>query len=149
MCWITKRNINEKIASKDIICFKLFHEQDIVYRTKHFLGFKIGKPKIIQLNSLIRHFEYIPYKKQKSINLHIESYLYPIVNLIHCKLKEYTKIEEGYHSYATLSRVKLAKSFEPSSVIVKCIIPKDAIYYLNETNEIVSSTIIVTAKIIE
>ena len=147
MCWITERNINEKIASKDIVCFKLFREQDIVYRTKHFLGFKLGKPKIVKLNSIIQHFEYIPYKKQKSINLHIES-----CNLIHsinCKMKEGTKIEEGYHSYATLATAKFNKISSPLTIIVGCIIPKGAVYYLNEGDEIVSSTIIVTDKIIK
>ena len=149
MCWITERNINEKIASKDIVCFKLFREQDIVYRTKHFLGFKLGKPKIVKLNSVIQHFEYIPYKKQKSVNLHKKYLSYPIINSTHFKIKKYIKIEEGYHSYATLDRAKYIKTFQPSSIIVECIIPKDAIYYLNEDDEIVSSNIIVTDKIIK
>ena len=148
MCWITERSINEKIASKDIVCFKLFREQDIVYRTKHFLGFKIGKPKIVKLNSIIQHFEYIPYKKQKSINLHIES-CKPIIDFIHYKIKEYVRIEEGYHSYATLATAKFNKTSSPITIIVRCIIPKGAVYYLNEDDEIVSSTIIVTDKIIK
>lgn len=148
MCWITERNINEKIASKDIVCFKLFREQDIVYRTKHFLGFKLGKPKIVKLNSVIQHFEYIPYKKQKSINLHIESDK-PIIDFIHYKIKEYVRIEEGYHSYATLAIAKFNKTSSPITIIVGCIIPKGAVYYLNEDGEIVSSTIIVTDKIIK
>ena len=148
MCWITERNINEKIASKDIVCFKLFREQDIVYRTKHFLGFKIGKPKIVKLNSLIQHFEYIPYEKQKSINLHIES-CKPIIDCIHYKIKEYVRIKEGYHSYATLATAKFNKTSSPLTVVVGCIIPKGAVYYLNEDDEIVSSTIIITDKIIK
>lgn len=148
MCWITERNINEKIASKDIVCFKLFREQDIIYRTKHFLGFKLGKPKIIKLNSIIQHFEYIPYKKQKSINLHIESWK-PIIDFIHYKIKKCVKIEEGYHSYATLATAKFNKTSSPLTIIVRCIIPKGAVYYLNEDDEIVSSTIIITDKIIK
>lgn len=148
MCWITERNINEKIASKDIVCFKLFRKQDIVYRTKHSLGFKLGKPKIVKLNSVIQHFEYIPYKKQKSINLHIES-CKPIIDFIHYKIKEYVIIEEGYHSYATLATAKFNKTSSPLTIIVGCIIPKGAVYYLNEDDEIVSSTIIVTDKIIK
>ena len=148
MCWITERSINEKIASKDIVCFKLFREQDIVYRTKHFLGFKLGKPKIVKLNSIIQHFEDIPYKKQKSINLHIECWK-PIIDFIHCKIKKYVIIEEGYHSYATLATAKFNKTSSPITIIVGCIIPKGAVYYLNEDDEIVSSTIIVTDKIIK
>ena len=148
MCWTTERKINEKIASKDIICFKLFHKKDIIYRTIIF-GFINLKPKIIQLNSIVRHFEYIPYKKQKSVNLHKKYLSYPIIDFTHCKIKKYIKIEEGYHSYATLDRAKHIKTFQPSSIIVECIIPKDAIYYLNEDDEIVSSNIIVTDKIIK
>ena len=87
-------------------------------------------------------------KKQKSINLHIESYK-PIIDFIHYKINEYVRIEEGYHSYATLATAKFNKTSSPSSIIVECIIPKDAIYYLNEDDEIVSSNIIVTDKIIK
>ena len=38
--------------------------------------------------------------------------------------------------------------FLPKIAIIECIIPKGSVYYLNENNEIVSSNIIVTDKII-
>ena len=55
-------------------------------------------------------------------------------------------INEGYHSYKTLNKTKT--SSENHYYIVKCIIPKNSVYYLNNKNEIVSSDIIITDKVI-
>lgn len=149
MCWFTEKKINELVASEDIICYKVFSKKDIVYKTKHFLGYAIGKPKIVQLNSFVRHFKYIPYEWQKYIDLHIKPHIYPILGLTYCNTKVGFKIEAGYHSYATVARAMPEKMFLPKIAIIECIIPKGAIYYLNESNEIVSSTIIITDKIVK
>lgn len=149
MCWFTEKKINELIASEDIICYKVFRKKDIVYETNPYLVFGIGKPKIIQLKSFVQNFKYIPYVRQKSIDLYTEPCIYPILGSTYCSVKEGVKIEAGYHSYATVARAIPEKMFLPKIAIIECIIPKGAIYYLNESNEIVSSTIIITDKIVK
>ena len=57
------------------------------------------------------------------------------------------KIDAGYHSYNTIERAKKSIFFG-DEVVIKCIIPKDTEYYINNNNEIVSSTIIVTDQIV-
>ena len=149
MCWFTEKKTNELVASEDIICYKVFRKKDIVYETNPYLVFGIGKPKIIQLKSFVQNFKYIPYVRQKSVDLHIEPCVCATVNYTCYSVKEGVKIEAGYHSYATIARAKPEKMFLPKIAIIECIIPKGAIYYLNESNEIVSSTIIITDKIVK
>lgn len=94
--------------------------------------------------SLIRNFKYVPYQKQYHVDLHVDKRLMPWS----LTFKTYYAIEEGYHSYATLRRANNEKEKRDSSVIIECIIPKYAEYYINDVDEIVSSTIIVTDKIV-
>ena len=49
-------------------------------------------------------------------------------------------IADGFHSYKTKSRVLFANQFYFKK-IVKCILPKGTIYYINNNNEIVSNQI--------
>ena len=49
-------------------------------------------------------------------------------------------ITEGFHSYKTKSQVLFANKFYFKK-IVKCILPKGTIYYINNNNEIVSNQI--------
>ena len=49
-------------------------------------------------------------------------------------------ITEGFHSYKTKSKVLLANQFHFKK-IVKCILPKGTIYYINNNDEIVSNQI--------
>ena len=149
MCWFTEKKINELVASEDIICYKVFRKKDIIYETNPYLVFGIGKPKIVQLKSFVQNFKYIPYVRQKSVDLHTEPCACTKVSYICYSVKEGYKIETGYHSYATVDRALPEKMFLPKTVIIECIIPKGAIYYLNENNEIVSSTIIITDKIVK
>lgn len=149
MCWFTEKKINKIVASEDIICYKVFRKKDIIYETNPYLVFGIGKPKIIQLKSFVQNFKYIPYVKQKSVDLYTEPCACTTVNYTYYSVKEGYKIEAGYHSYATIARAMPEKMFLPKIAIIECIIPKGTIYYLNESNEIVSSTIIVTDKIVK
>ena len=50
------------------------------------------------------------------------------------------RITEGFHSYKTKSQVLFANQFYLKK-IVKCILPKGAIYYVNNLGEIVSNQI--------
>ena len=127
MCWVSKSKTMpiKNIAEKDIICYKIFHIQNIIF----------DKWKIQKLYSEYMNFLYIPYKKQEHINLKIENYIYD------------KRITFGYHSYSTLERA-LYGIHNSNYTIVECIIPKDSEYYVNSRQEIVSSNIIVTDKIL-
>lgn len=129
MCWISKTIPIKNIAEKDIICYKVFYIRDII----------LEQNKIQKIYSQYRHFPYIPYKKQKYINLEIEN------NIIE------KRITFGYHSYGTLERAQYVVYnlfFKSNYNIIECIIPKDSEYYVNNYQEIVSSNIIVTDKIL-
>ena len=55
-------------------------------------------------------------------------------------------IDEGYSSYETLDRAKIG--LPTGTCVIKCTIPKGAKYYINESQEVVSSNIIVTDEIV-
>ena len=135
MCWVSKTIPIKNIAEKDIICYKIFHIQNIIFEQFDRTKIQIDKNKIQKLYSEYMNFLYIPYKKQEHINLKIEN---DIIRYI---------IEEGYHSYSTLERA-LYGIYNSNYTIVECIIPKDSEYYVNYRQEIVSSDIIVTDKIL-
>ena len=136
MCWISKTIPIKNIAEKDIICYKVFHFYNIFFdeqldRTK----IQLDRTKIQKIYSECMNFLYIPYKKQEHINLKIEN---DIIRYI---------IEEGYHSYSTFERAHYRLGYSDLKII-ECIIPKDSEYYVNSRQEIVSSNIIVTDKIL-
>ena len=130
MCWVSKSKTIpiKNIAEKDIICYKVFHIQNIIFE-------QFDKSKIQKLYSEYMNFLYIPYKKQEHINLKIENYIYD------------KRITFGYHSYSTIERA-LYGIHNSNYTIVECIIPKDSEYYVNSRQEIVSSDILVTDKIL-
>ena len=146
MCWTSRNELTKLIASKDIECYKNFRLEDITFKQKFIFKFKIGKKKITQLLSLFEKYLYIPYKKQQIIDLKpIGIYFNPY------GFEDYFdqgyRIDAGYHSYDTIESAK-EKRFYCDEVVIKCIIPKDTEYYINDNNEIVSSTIIVTDQIV-
>ena len=148
MCWISGNELTKLIADKDIECYKNFRFEDITFKQKSIFNFKIGKKKIIQIISLFKKYKYIPYKKQKIIDLKfkpIKSFYYPY-NFNDYKIISY-KIDAGYHSYNTIE-IAQKSIFFGDEVVIKCIIPKGTEYYINNDNEIVSSTIIVTDQIV-
>ena len=144
MCWTSDKIPTRNIATKDIVCFKVFDEQDVVFKTKKFLGIPFRK-KIKCLVSLWKGYTYIPYKENPKVNLtclHERDWMWD--NIYHWN------IEEGYHSYETLDRVCIYFHYKRGRhFITKCIIPKGSEYYINEDHEIVSSNIIVTDKIVK
>lgn len=138
MCWYSNEIPIRHIAEEDIICYKIFLNKDIFFTRSSFLGFKCGERKIKKLSSLFRDFKYIPYQKPEDINIYIG-------------YDEYTlcyRIYKGYHSFATLDRAKYEWEDIQDTSIIECIIPKGAEYFINKYNLIVSSTIIVTDKIV-
>ena len=146
MCWISKNELTKLIANKDIECYKNFRLGDIIFKQKSIFKFKFGKNKIIQLISLFKRYKYIPYKKQQIIDLKpIEVYFNT------CNSEEYFDqgymIDIGYHSYDAIE-IARKNIYFGNEVVIKCIIPKGTEYYINNDNEIVSSTIIVTDQIV-
>ena len=138
MCWTSYNTPIRKTATEDITCYKLFARESIVWKKRKFWFDSIEK-----IDSLCMSYEYIPHKAN------------PKVILIICKHTLWKGayrwyIEKGYHSYETLSRAKRCIN-APSSyyAIVECIIPKGSEYYINDKEEIVSSDIIVTDKIVK
>ena len=130
MCWVSRTKPIKNIAEKDIICYKVFHFYDI------FFDEQLDRTKIQKIYSECMNFLYIPYKKQEYINLKIEN---DIIRYI---------IEEGYHSYSTFERAQYRLRYNSNLKIIECIIPKDSEYYVNSNQEVISSNIIVTDKIL-
>ena len=135
-CWVSKTKPIKNIAEKDIICYKVFHFYDIFFEQFDRTKIQIDKDKIQKIYSEWMNFLYIPYKKQEHINLKIEN---DIIHYI---------IEEGYHSYSTFERAQYRLGYNSNLKIIECIIPKDSEYYVNSRDEVVSSNIIVTDKIL-
>ena len=146
MCWINRNELTKLVACKDIECYKNFELKDITFKQESIFKFKFGKKKIIQLISLFEKYSYIPYKKQQIIDLKpIKIYYNPYNNVKNRSI--YYRIDIGYHSYGTIERAQKNILFG-DEVVIKCIIPKGTEYYINDNNEIVSSTIIVTDQIV-
>lgn len=115
MCFYTNSQCpNELIATSDIVCYK-------VVRQKYFLGFIL-----ILYESLCQYKIYIQnklYKHKKPL------------------IVENNRIYEGFHSYININKAIIAE-LRISTVIVRCIIPRGAKYYINvETNEYLSNQI--------
>ena len=138
MCWTSDTNPIPKTADKDIICYKIFSIEDIKYKVKKFLGITFRKESIKELYSLYKEYKYIPYAANPKVTINYRKY-----NGIY----SWWSIDKGYHSYSTLDQAEL-KRIPKLELIVECVIPKGSIYYLNENNEIVSSDIIITDKVI-
>lgn len=146
MCWTSRNELTKLIADKDIECYKNFRLNDIIFKQKSIFKFKFGEKKMTQLTSLFKKYKYIPYKKQQIIDLKpIEISYFPY------GFEDYGiigyKINVGYHSYDTIE-IARKNIFFGNEVVIKCIIPKGTEYYINNDNEIVSSTIIVTDQIV-
>lgn len=139
MCWTSAKKPVKNIAKYDITCYKIFYNSDIVWNQypRKFLGITVwNKYRIKELCSLHRYYLYVPYESNPEVNMLIAKSEY--------SYRWY--IDKGYHSYATLDKAKDKRNL--NEVIVKCIIPKGSAYYVNDLDEIVSSNIIVTDKII-
>lgn len=138
MCWTSDTNPIPKTADKDIICYKVFNIKDIKYKRRKFLGIPFRKEGIEELYSLYKLYKYIPYADNPKVTIYYRKY-----NDIY----SWWSIDKGYHSYSTLDQAELKRILK-LELIVECTIPKGSVYYLNENNEIVSSNIIVTDKIV-
>lgn len=137
MGWISYNIPIKKIATEDITCYKVFHKMDIIWRVEKTLDLTF-EAKIKELKSLYRQYKYIPYNINPKIDI---SYKWD-------DIENTWYIDEGYYSYISLKEAKKHNSHGIFSII-ECIIPKDTEYYINEHNEIVSSIIIVTDKILK
>ena len=151
MCWVSYNIPIKKTATEDITCYKLFARESIVWKKRKFWFDSIEK-----IVSLCMAYEYTPYKANPKVNIFYGQDCGWLWKDSPC-----CYIDEGYHSYATLSKVKryinvynnhyygINKINNNYYIIVKCIIPKGSEYYINDKEEIVSSNIIVTDKIVK
>ena len=108
MCLVIKQ-LEPKIADKDIICYKLVERTKIkgVYKS-HFQGFEYVIRQLYTNNLDIRF-----------ANKSIKRYFY----------RCFYKIEEGmFHSY-TSNLYPIILSPLPNCALLKCIIPKGAYYF--------------------
>lgn len=117
MCWVNIK-LNKRIANKDITVYK------------------IVIPKENGCTSLYKEFDYDFHKTYTEL-IHID-YAHDVYY-----------INEGFHSYKSLEVAQYILAFirinrrECNGRIIRCIIPKGAIYYINNYKEVVSNKIII------
>lgn len=123
MCFLTK-NPQKRIAESDVTCYK------VVYVHKK------------RINSYVRAF---PYELNKKYFQTIQFF----------KNRFGSRADKGFHSYDKVEYIFIkhyglyidSLSFQTdinsNERIVKCIIPKGAVYYKNEYGEIISESIII------
>lgn len=135
MCFVfaaLNKDLNPLIADEDIICFKLMRNTSF--------NFHLFRRTDERLKYIKR---YIRYKRNKILVSDIQAYEYllnvmqPHVNLKVISSPSYPHILEGYHSFINSDFYVNRRH----NIIVECIIPAGAAYYMNEI-EYVSSTII-------
>lgn len=111
--------------SKNIPVMQIAEKDLIVYKVVEHIDFR-------SCASLIYNFKY-EYNQYYAIhNIEIE------------KTKCCYKINKGFHSYAKIPQWL----FRPNAPyrVVKCIVPKNSIYYINSSQAIVSNAIIILKK---
>lgn len=146
MCWVSFKPWKQEVATRDIECFKIC---------------KLIDNKIY---SFYKKFEYqlnTKYKEKLIFSQRIAEKLTGNGQLI------YYEINEGFHSYSNKCKIEVSLESSivrfinvvnitgnicnlnecislnkyPNTILLKCIIPKDSIYYINEYNEIASNYI--------
>lgn len=135
MCWTSYNTPVKQIADENILCYKVFHKTDIIWRVEKTSDLTF-EAKIKEIKSLYKQYKYVPY----NIN--------PKIDIIYkwSDIENTWYIEEGYHSFASVK--KATEYSNDDFFIIECIIPKDSVFYVNSLSEIVSSNIIVTDKIV-
>ena len=152
MCWTSYKPWKQEVATRDIECFKICELIDN------------------KICSLYRRFEYqlnTTYKAKLTFNKSIVAktgkvLLYEITEGIHsysteCELKRVSVpnsdvlAAEEYKEVEFLNVIKneslmdcICLNIHPNAVLVKCIIPEGSIYFINESEEIVSNQIMLT-----
>lgn len=131
MCFFvsgSKKYQKEKIAKRDIICYKVFSSRGIN-------GNQHGK----YIRSYYRNFNY-----KFGIHYELDGYIDPRLNMN----DEPYMISVGLHSYTSLEKAKKTIANEMGSyykkIIIPCVIPKGSRYYHNPySKEYVSDQIII------
>ena len=136
MCWASDEHPISCMADKDITCYKVFNKEDVIWSKIKSLDMTFKNDKILKIYSLFQRSIYIPYNTNITVDL-----------ICNFSFKHnFWFIGSGYHSYATLDKAKLHT--DPIRCIIECLIPEGAEYYINKYQEIVSSDIIITDKVI-
>lgn len=148
MCWTqsySKPVLNQ--AGTDLTVYKLLFKKTRYYKTFSLKWFYYFILSLLRINkntyyiSPIMKKLYKLNKRNKDIKLIVKEippdyYFYGTIYIIN----------EGYHSFATLSEA-LKKCTRENYSIMECIIPKGSYYYKNASLEIVSSNIIIKKEL--
>lgn len=122
MCFNTTKKSKPKIASEDILCWKVLKRK----RTKKGYGAKFNNTGIHP------NLYYMPGEKQEPIKIRKEK---------SCFGEDEYEINKGYHSYTSEAKARIGKEREEKVFLF--IIPKGTKYYHNIWDcEYVSETII-------
>ena len=124
MCWYSQKQPDYKVADKDIVVYKRFSQDYIVFIDN----------KLACLCSLVYGYLYAVNQLNKPIEL--EHYYNEAFYYIY---KGYTSWLHAKHPSGVLL---------PATNMIKCVIPKGSTYAVNEIGEVVSSNIIVTDEIV-
>ena len=129
MCWFSQKQPDYKVADKDIVVYKRFRQDEMVYENSKFTA----------VFSMIFGYLYTINTLNKPIELD------------HYYNDGFYDIYKGYTSwlYPKLPTGALLSTFGKVTKIVKCVIPKGSTYAKNEIGEVVSSNIIVTDEIVD
>lgn len=131
MCLQTKWKKPKK-AEKNIICYKLFDNDEFCSQVQNF-KYEVGKK----------------YKTELIITKDICAYDQQAANSRdELLIDELLSISKGFHTARYPKRFDTTKWDSHSGIIVKCIIPKGSLYYSGLTNLLVSNQLIVTGEIV-
>lgn len=152
MCWISYKPWKQEVATRDIECFKICTLIDNkIYSL--YQGFEYQLNTVY--NAKLSFSKSIVIKTGKVISYEITAGIHSYST--ECSLKRVfvpntdvlaTEEDKEIEFLNVIKNESLMDSiclnFYPNRVLVKCIIPKDSIYFINENGEIVSNQIILT-----
>ncbi len=135
MCLIIEKTVEQKVATEDIHAFKALEGGMVSpIQRLQYIADKLYETEMQETEEMIC-----------SDNV-AEEYL-------RNKYSDWTKnsllksIGRGFHALTTLGRANSYMKTSHSSYVYPCIIPKGSLYYISETQEIVSNKIIIKDEI--
>ena len=133
MCWTTSKKPVLKEAKEDIIVQKIL--------TRNF------RNGLVSLCYTGVNWTKEPHQKLNDLMLPLREGKIWIINVGLHSVKEITFLDDCFGYWVTRTGYMVLPS-SSDDVIVECIIPKGAVYYINEHEEYVSSELIYTGKIL-
>ena len=139
MCWVTKNKVEKKIASEDIIVYKVVRKGCLSsFRSPYqCTPIEVGK-------TLVASDGFFDEIEGDIKNEGMHAYWKDEILVARCNLV-YFFLPMGNPDWDTFNDYWPAYS---ETFLAKCIIPAGAVYFLNERGEVVSEKLIVTDNII-